>query len=158
MAKNNHGFTLIELLIVFSIIAILASTVVLYSGTYIKRGRDSQRKAELQQIRSALEMYHSDIGTYPTGTGTYIHGCGSTCGSSDCSWGSAWSCGSPSLSYMQKLPSDPTSGVSYRYFSDGATYTIEACLENSNDPDPNKISPPGYGACASNTVYQLKNP
>lgn len=164
MAKTNRlalslskGFTLIELMIVMAIIGMVATLGI---GSYqisLKRARDAQRKTDLQQIRSALEIYRADQQVYPSTAGTYqIGGCGAGC-TIACGWGAKWECGSPLSTYMDKLPTDPK-GVNYRYSSSGSIYTLEACLENSNDPDG--VAPTlGWGAtCASNKVYQKKNP
>ena len=158
MAKVSRGFTLIELMIVMAIIGMVATLGI---GSYqisLKRARDAQRKTDLQQIRSALEIYRADILNYPSTGGTYqIRGCGGTCGTADCGWGATWTCGSPASAYMEKLPRDPRN-VDYRYSSGGSTYTMEACLENANDPQG--VTPTlGWGtSCASNKVFQVKNP
>jgi general secretion pathway protein G len=159
MAKVNRGFTLIELMIVMAIIGMVATLGI---GSYqisLKRARDAQRKTDLQQIRSALEIYRTDINVYPSTGGTYqIQGCGTPCGVSPCAWGNAWTCGGST--YMEKLPADPKSPtVNYRYSSNGSTYTLEACLENKNDP---QATSPTLGwdttTCPTSKVFQVKNP
>ncbi|MBI4999388.1 type II secretion system protein GspG [Candidatus Gottesmanbacteria bacterium] len=145
------------MLIVLVIIGV-ASSLGIFIGapTYFKRAWDAQRKTDLHQIRSALEIYRADLGVYPSSGGTYqIQGCGATCGTAACTWGSTWSCGGST--YMEKLPKDPKN-IDYRYSSTGSTYTLEACLENTNDPQG--ITPTlGWGtSCASNKVFQVKNP
>lgn len=121
--RMSEGFTLIELLIVIVIIGILASFLVTnYVGVRM-RSRDAQRKSDLKQIQSALEMYRSDVGSYPA-TGSFP-----ACGAALASGG---------VTYMQKRPCDPTntSPLVYRYqraTSSTLTYTLAACLENTND-------------------------
>lgn len=117
MKKN--GFTLIELLIVIVIIGVLSSLLLANFLGVRQRGRDSQRKSDSKQIQTALELYRADIRSYPT-TGSFP------------SCGNAFISGSST--YMQKVPCDPLGG-SYTYTSNGTTYSIVACLENTNDAD-----------------------
>jgi general secretion pathway protein G len=118
--RNERGFTLIELLVVIVIIGILATLLMANYVGVRARARDTQRKSDLRQIQSALELYRSDVGTYLPSL--------PACGSSISSGG---------VTYMQKVPCDPTnsSPLVYQYqsaFSDSA-YTLGACLENVND-------------------------
>lgn len=116
---KKQGFTLIELLIVVVIIGILVTLITANFVGVRQRGRDAQRKSDLGQIKSALEIYRADIGCYA---------------------GSIPTCGQPFTSgtstYMQKVPCDPLSG-GYTYTpSSGScvpSYTLVACLENTND-------------------------
>lgn len=162
MAKLNSGFTLIELMIVIAIISMVAALGVANYQTSLKKARDAHRKTDLQQIRSALEIYRADIGSYPTGAAPafLIHGCGSPCGAADCTFGNKWECGTPTSTYIEKLPQDPKN-VNYRYSSTATTYTLEACLEHRDDPQ--SISIPGENGwtsavCRSEKIYQVKNP
>ena len=135
MKINKSGFTLIELLVSISIIAILTA---LLTANFIgarQRGRDGQRKADLQQIRSALELYRADNGNYPTGAKF------PTCGSCLSASGT---CLATDTKYMQKIPCDPISGSSFSYTPTAScdnatttctTYSIYACLENGQDSE-----------------------
>lgn len=127
--KQQKGFTLIELLIVIAIIGILAALLLVNLIGIRQRARDAQRKSDLRQIQSAIELYRADSGSYPTSL--------STCGQSLTGSGA-----SPST-YMQKIPCDPLTGGSYTYSSAGSTYSLIACLENSNDSqkDGTNVSP-----------------
>lgn len=119
MKKN--GFTLIELLIVIIIIGILSSLLLANFLGVRQRGRDSQRKSDLKQTQTALELYRADVRSYPT-TASFP-----TCGNSLISGSST---------YMQKIPCDPLdTNAGYTYTSNGATYSIVSCLENTNDAD-----------------------
>lgn len=150
MRKNNkgltlinkacEGFTLIELLIVIIIIGILSSLIFTNFAGVRQRGRDSQRKSDVQQIRAALEIYRADTRSYPIGP--------------------LPSCGSPfkleTTVYMQKIPCDPLGvNVSYTYTSNGSTYSIVACLENANDADKDATD-----ACAASdrVSFTVQNP
>lgn len=139
--KKQRGFTLIELLIVVAIIGILSA---LLSANFIgvrQRGRDAQRKSNLRQIQSALELYRSDQGSYPLSI--------PNCGGQLTNGGSSV--------YMQNIPCDPNK-TSYFYSSDGKTYSVTACLENTSDSEgvPSNGNPP----CNTTTgfSYTLNNP
>lgn len=62
---SKKGFTLIEILVATTIIGIILSLSLVSLEGSKKASRDSQRKANLEQIRSALEMYKADKGYYP---------------------------------------------------------------------------------------------
>jgi len=130
--SSQKGFTLIEVLVVAAIIGIISGIVFANFGA-VKRARDSQRKADLHKIASALENYKADNGLYPIATSDkkIPRTCAnSIMGNPDCT-----------IIYLDKIPTDPL-GSSWawkgEYFygsSDGSSYTLIACLENSNDPD-----------------------
>ncbi len=144
MSKKRNGFTLIELLVSISIIAILTA---LLTANYVgarQRGRDTQRKANAYNLQQALELYRADNGTYPLTAAL------TTCGGAFTSAGGT--------TYMQKLPCDPTTGSAYSYTSDGATYTLIACLENEEDSDKS-TDPADVALCASPSVpFKITNP
>lgn len=58
-SRFSLGFTLIELLLVISIIAILATAliVILNPGEALKRSRDSQRLSDLTTVKSSIALY-----------------------------------------------------------------------------------------------------
>ncbi len=65
--KNKSlGFTLIELLLVISIIALMASVVLISLNKARSTARDTKRIADINQMRKALELYYLDYGVYPT--------------------------------------------------------------------------------------------
>lgn len=148
--KSSFGFTLIELLIVIAIIGILATLLMVNFLNVQQKARDAQRKSDVRQIQSALELYRADQGAYPA-----------TLYSADCPTSSSLAGGTPSVTYMQKIPCDP-SGTSwynsgkYNYSLSGNTYTLQACIENSKDTDQNVVS--GLAGCSSTKGYQLTNP
>jgi len=122
MNKRLKGFTLIELLIVIIILGVMAALITGNFFTSLKKGRDTKRKADLEQIQRALEMYYEDKKAYPV-TIDLTFG-GKLCETSACP-------GTDKV-YMQKVPNDPISGKVYQYFSnDGTNYKLFACLENN---------------------------
>ena len=138
--KNLKGFTLIEFLIVIAIIGVLAALLMANFVGIRQRSRDAQRKSDVRQIQSALELYRSDNGIYPLSAAL------SSCG------------GALSLSgvtYMSKVPCDPSTGTAYTYTSaTGSTYTLRACLENGNDSQKDTTD-----TCTGATFsYTVSNP
>ncbi|MBU2632355.1 prepilin-type N-terminal cleavage/methylation domain-containing protein [Patescibacteria group bacterium] len=134
--KQGKGFTLIELLIVVAIIGVLASLLMANFIGVRQRGRDAQRKSDVRQIQSALELYRADMSSYPLASSNPL-----ACGSSLMSG---------TTTYMKKIPCDPqnptTQKYVYSYSATNGTYTIKACLENSNDSqlDATNTCSPGY--------------
>jgi len=142
-SELQGGFTLIELLIVVSIIGILATLLMTNFVGVRQRARDGQRKSDLRQVQSALELYRADIGSYPDS----LPACDGIFSSDGTPTGTI---------YMQKLPCDPSTGVTYAYTPSGtpqATYSITACLENPNDSQKDD---PVVGFCT--TSFTLQNP
>ncbi len=140
IVKKQGGFTLLELLIVIVIIGILAVLIVpnLISGP--QRGRDSQRKNHLRNIKVALETYYTDNNSYPTAGGTSCVPSAAGC------LGTVLTAGSPN--YIKAVPNDPKGGANYTYTpspancADGVcvSYELSATLENTKDKQaPNGI-------------------
>lgn len=147
--KNNKGFTLIELVVVMAIIASLTALAAFNFNQARARARDVQRKSELKAIQNALELYKNDQmpQAYPAtaqftqsdATNVLVTG-----------------------GYLGKLPVDPKektangSWMDYTYTQvTSLSYTLQACLENTADPD--KLG----GACGSGgsgVLYQLTQP
>lgn len=122
---NKKGFTLIELLIVIIILGVLAALITGNFFTSLKKGRDTKRKADLEQVQRALEMYYEDNRVYPTTAGLTFNS--QLCHPDGCN----------TKVYMQKVPNDPVSGKNYQYLSfDGTDYKIFACLENDQQMLP----------------------
>jgi prepilin-type N-terminal cleavage/methylation domain-containing protein len=68
-ANKKSGFTFSELLIVVAIIGIMATVSLVVLRDQSARGRDTRRKADLEQIRTALEFHRERFGQYPTTRG-----------------------------------------------------------------------------------------
>jgi len=121
------GFTLIEILVVIAIIAVLSSIVLVGLGPTQRLGRDAKRLSDLSQIQHGLELYYYKCGYYPG-----VAQQGVTCGaySAISTWSALTAALKGSNIGVTQIPNDPTSGVDYKYGSDGVTYTIGAQLEN----------------------------
>lgn len=128
---KQKGFTLIELLVVIAIIGILTALITVNLTGLQQRGRDADRKGDLEKIRTALERYYGDLNEYPDSI----------------TFGSALSTGSPPsvVTYLDQVPTDPRNNTQFRYHycttstTVGATsynlrYRIYANLENDRDP------------------------
>lgn len=123
--QKQNGFTIVELLIVIVVIGILAAiTIVAFNGVQ-QRGRDAQRKSDINSIAKALEVYYLDKGYFPAAGGsTAINASWST--TADSSWQALKDLVVPA--YVSSFPSDPTNtpsvfvasganNYSYAYFS-----------------------------------------
>ena len=135
--KKNYAFTLIELIIVIAILGILSSLI---SGNFItslKKGRDTKRKNDLDQVQKALEMYYEDNNEYPATVpfpGELCHPTG----------------GCSTQNYMFNIPQDPKTDYTYFYESSDQTYyKIYSYIENDQDEGPG-VNQVGYGvSCGS---------
>lgn len=144
--KNRSGFTLIELLVVIGIIGLLTGLAGFNFQMARQRARDVQRKTELHNIEKALEMYKND--QYPTLYPIYSGSLTST------------SISGFVPTYMQTMPVDPTeknstgSWYDYNYEStNGRSYILQACLENTGDPEATGTNCPT--ASGPGKIYQI---
>jgi len=141
-----RGFTLIELLVVVAIIGILMSLSFVGFSQARKMGRDSKRKADLEQIRSAIELYRSDVGSYPPNDSIPAD------------------CGSHSLiyqttdTYMATIPTDPACPNQYYRYNliDANHYCLCAFTETFSSGDTSCCG----GSCGNGITcnYAVKNP
>jgi len=147
ITNYKKGFTLIELLVAISIIGILSSFLLANFIGVRQRSRDGVRKSDLRQIQSALELYRSDQGSYPSS----LPACTSFLKDP-----------SNTVTYMQKIPCDPSGGTAvYTYSSSSpySTYFLVACLENTNDSQKDTSNNASY--CTGGTTnwsYTLQSP
>lgn len=152
-SKLNRGFTLVELLIVVAIIGVLSTLLMANFIGVRQKARDAQRKSDIRQIQSALELYRSDQGSYPASLYTGV-----------CPTSAAFVGGSPSTTYMSKVPCDPSgttyyNSAKYYYSGGGATYTLGACLENTADTQQGTTgTSPGGSGCTSNWYFVVNQP
>lgn len=141
--KKQRGFTLIELLIVISLIGILSGFAIINLVGVRSRGRDAERKSDLQTIRSALELYRADENQYPATLPACAQSLRNPAGTS---------------TYITSMPCDPLDNTAYSPYSPGPapvqTYSLRACLENAGDPDRDQAN-----TCAPGRVsYTVRNP
>ena len=154
---NISAFTLVELLITIAIIAILTVVAALsYTGIQ-QRGRDAQRKNDLNQIKIALSTYYNaqvPVQYVPSSASSGIP-CAVTTGS----------CGAVSIDgstdylstalsplYIRSMPVDPKQlGIYiYKYTSSAfnsvanQNFTLTATLENVNDIKGNNGAQDGF--------------
>lgn len=62
--RFSKGFTLLELLVVISIISILIAMGSVAFSTAQRKGRDSKRRSDVQQMQKAFEQYYAETGGY----------------------------------------------------------------------------------------------
>lgn len=137
---SKKGFTLIELLIIIIILGVLAALI---SGNFItslKKGRDSRRITDLEQIQKSLEMYYEDQKAYPN-TLTFD--------------GQLVDAVSGKI-YMAKVPNDPISGKNYEYKLTSGSYRLYACMENNQQKLPynGSLTVPPAMTCNTSCFYQ----
>lgn len=120
------GFTLIELLVVITIIAILA-TAALYNliPEALKKGRDTERKANLKQYQTALENYaNNNFTLYPSAPAQIDVNL--LCANAN----------DPLKSYVSNCINDKknsnNNSFTYSYASDTLKWTLDAKLEFNN--------------------------
>ena len=155
--KDKRGFTLIEIIVAMAIVAALSVSGALSYTTVLKRGRDSKRISDVEQIRSALEMYRATNGAYP----------------SSASWtelSDSNNLGLVSGGFIASIPKDPrrgstlTSVYSYQYQSTNACgalwcgYCLGSFLE-AHTPNPDSTCSIGlYGTGGKTQNYGRRHP
>jgi prepilin-type N-terminal cleavage/methylation domain-containing protein len=168
--RPRKGFTIVELVVVLAIIFLLTSVALMGADAFRKKSRDTERRAELQQLALALRLYKDSYGTYPAA------GCGAAAGT----WASpgpgvqSWylSCDTyiPGLvpSFMPELPTDPNEmrsdgGYLYRTNAAGTEYkvisngTVETGSVDAGEPMARCPSSCIQAYCSGNT-YAVYSP
>lgn len=140
--KKNSGFTLVEILTVVAVIAILASIFLSFNiSSSLKKARDSKRKQDLHKISKSLEDYYNDRLGYPPGdpeNGIMI----------DAPWGGSFA---PYIPLLPQDPLSPSRDYYYQTSAQGSFFIIYAKLENTGDPDIEKVG--CSDGCGPDKVY-----
>ena len=141
--RNKLGFTLMEILVVIAIIALLASFSVVALSSAMKKGRDSKRKSDINQIAKFLSLscYLPDAGAGEYDLASLFEEIKTK---------------NPEISnFIKSVPKDPSIGDDSRTYylyevtADGKKCVLSANLENNNElvTLPNITSPtPGGGS------------
>jgi type II secretory pathway pseudopilin PulG len=119
---KKTGFTLVEILIAMTIVITLAVMMV---GIFVvinpvAKGRDSQRKKDLNRIKQAFEEYFNDKGYYPLDVNN---------------WNIKSNCHSSNINFSQYLspwPCDPN-GNPYVIIAEKNKFRVMVNLENKKD-------------------------
>ena len=121
----NKAFTLIELLVVIAIIGILSGLIIVGMNNATNSANDAKRKANIETIRKALMMYQANNGgNYPVqATQCDINNSPSGC----------TNLAALIAPYLPNLPTDPISGINYKYISTAGTdFTLFSTLSTNN--------------------------
>jgi hypothetical protein len=114
--------------------------------------RDTQRKKDVKLIQTSLDKYYiENNSTYPDSKVGRIVGCDD----GTCVWGQPWVF--ENVTYMDKLVHDPLPSQSYLYTyqKEYNSYSIEACLENTDDKEGIKTDYTIW--CKSGLVYKVES-
>lgn len=140
--KFTAGFTLLELMVVVSVVAILAAVITANLMEAKAKARDTERQANIRELKSAIELYKNKYGEYPSPCET-IDGENGISTSAKANWagqiGSIYACDDGSNNYIvdlapefiQTLPVDKkvnnnTNGYVYTTNSDRTIYKLKA--------------------------------
>jgi len=113
------------MLIVITIIALLASLILVGMGGARAKTRDARRIADLHNVMNALELYYSKEGAYPAGTYT-----------SDTGWETFKAILTDAEIGVTRMPKDPLNDAdatySYQYGGTTTDYVLGASLEQED--------------------------
>jgi prepilin-type N-terminal cleavage/methylation domain-containing protein len=136
MIKFNHlhvakrGFTLVELIIAISIISILTAVATISYRNVSTRGRDAQRKNDLNQVKIVLSSYYNA----QTPTSYVISASAATLNNTNDPLFTALVPG-----YIRAIPIDPQNNAAtseiytYQSLNSGKNFQMTATLENKLD-------------------------
>ncbi|MCK4805952.1 MAG: type II secretion system protein [Candidatus Pacebacteria bacterium] len=130
--NKRRGFTLIEMLIVITIIALLASLILVGMGGARAKTRDSRRIADLHNVMNALELYYAKFYDYPD----------------DSNWDglvAALTTGDIGVTRVPKDPLSPNKTYEYGVSGDNQDYVLKATLETEDHALEEDIDGSVYG-------------
>jgi prepilin-type N-terminal cleavage/methylation domain-containing protein len=143
--RTVFGFTLIEVIVATAIVALLTVVTVRGVSGYLARSRDTQRKADMQEIKIAFEDFYGDNQCYPKQD-------------------ILMDCGADTLApYLKTIPCDPTTGLPYLYDPyPSATNTcrgfrVYTDLEQDDDPAVEDLDCDGPVGCGAQASSELTN-
>jgi len=137
------------MLIVITIIALLASLILVGMGGARAKTRDARRIADLHNVMNGLELYYSKAGAYPEGT----YSSGAT------SWKDFKEILTLAEIGVTRMPQDPLNNTDYYYQYGGTTtdYVLGALLEQDDAALDDGIDKNLYGIdCAADLVYCIR--
>lgn len=134
VTRAKPSFTLVELLVVIAIIGILAAVVMIAINPMemMRKGRDSTRLQDLENVRKAVDMTVAQGGSFSGAVGplnSQDHGRG-------CAAGSGWVRNIDLCAHLSTLPVDPTNNSTYRYefrVNASGNYELRCNLESSDN-------------------------
>lgn len=146
MKKFSKGFTLIEMLIVITIIALLASLILVGMGGARAKTRDSRRIADLHNVMNALELYYAKNAYYPI----------------ESDWVGLTTALTIENIGVSRIPQDPlnTSPTAKSYYygasTDGQDYGLGADLETEDPALGNDVDEVVYGISCDDPTYCIR--
>lgn len=112
ISKADKGFTLIEIIVVVAVIGILSLVVFASFEDSRKKGRDTARHADIQQLGAAVQVYGATYNRYPAALEDLV-----------------------TADLFATLPTDPlgTDEYVYAYENKGNCFTLSAKSERSEE-------------------------
>jgi len=148
MKRISKGFTLIEMLIVITIIALLASLILVGMGGARAKTRDARRIADLHNVMNAIELYYAKEGFYPADTYE-----------SSEDWETFKDILTDAEIGVSRIPKDPLNNSDYYYRYGGTTtdYVLGALLEQDDTALDDDVDDNLYGIdCDADLVYCIR--
>jgi prepilin-type N-terminal cleavage/methylation domain-containing protein len=127
---KNRGFTLIEIMITLAIVGITFGVIITSASSVRKSGRDGQRQSDLLSLKAALQNFYADQQHFPNNFSTPdIPTTGSL---TNCTNEPASPACTVSKTYLQLFPTDPSTGVTYKYTSRYTNLDATTCTNTTN--------------------------
>jgi prepilin-type N-terminal cleavage/methylation domain-containing protein len=119
---KTKAFTLIELLVVIAIIGVLSGLILVTMNGATNSAKDGKRKTAISGLAKATMAYVTLNNTFPTEA------------SNPCDIGSNCTNLAAAIvpEYMGSLPTDPTAGTYYKYYSYGNSFFVRSTLSTGS--------------------------